>query len=139
MIESPKTKQKRKNNFGKDQKSSYWFYSLLCYYIYYMKKYPIHVTWAQGKTLNTLCITCGLSRKKCDIQFTTVTTHKNFQNYYNEKCAKYLFDLKKYRGVIFHDTEGWCKIWKKTDLWFGKWHKEYGKFPPEEFKVSQLG
>ena len=24
-----------------------------------MKKYPIHVTWAQGKTLNTLCITWG--------------------------------------------------------------------------------
>ena len=26
-------------------------------------------------------------------------------------CAKYLiFDLKKCRGVIFHDTEEWCKI-----------------------------
>ena len=37
---------------------------------------------------------------------TTVTTHKNVQNYYNENCAKYLmFDLKKYRGVIFHDNE----------------------------------
>ena len=38
--------------------------------------------------------------------FTTVTTHKNVQNYYSEKSAKYLmFDLKTYRGVIFHDTE----------------------------------
>ena len=55
-------------------------------------------------------------------------------------CAKYLmFDLKKYRGVIFHNTEGWCKIWRKTDLWFGKWHEEYGKFSPEVFKVSKLG
>ena len=45
-------------------------------------------------------------KKKYDKQFTTVTTHKNVQNYYNEKCAKYLmFALKKYRGVIFHDTE----------------------------------
>ena len=53
-------------------------------------------------------------------------------------CAKYLmFDLKKYRGVIFHDTEGWCKIWRKTDLWFG--HEEYGKFSPEYLKVSKLG
>ena len=61
-------------------------------------------------------------------------------NYDNEKCAKYLmFDLKKYRGVIFHDTEGWCKIWRKTDLWFGKWHEEYGKFSPEQLKVSKLG
>ena len=28
--------------------------------------------------------------------------------------AKYiLLELKKYRGVIFHDTEEWYKIWKK--------------------------
>ena len=31
--------------------------------------------------------------------------------------AKYiLFELKKYRGVIFHDMEEWYKIWRKTDL-----------------------
>ena len=48
-----------------------------------------------------------LSKKIFDKQFTAVTIHKNVQNYYNEKCAKYLmFDLKKYREVIFHDTEG---------------------------------
>ena len=35
--------------------------------------------------------------------------------------AKYVtFDLRKYRGVIFHDTEESCKIWKKTDSSFGK-------------------
>ena len=46
--------------------------------------------------------------------------------------AKYkLLDLKKYTGVIFHETEeGWiyffhdseeiCKFWRKTDLWFEK-------------------
>ena len=48
-------------------------------------------------------------------------------------------DLKKYRGVIFHDTEGWCKIWRKTDLWFGKWHEEYGKVSPDHLRVSELG
>ena len=27
-------------------------------------------------------------------------------------CPKYArFELKKYRGVIFYDTEQWCKIW----------------------------
>ena len=32
-------------------------------------------------------------------------------------CAKYITsNLKKYIGVIFHDTEEWCKIWRKTDL-----------------------
>ena len=54
-----------------------------------------------------------LSKKIYDKQFTTVTSHKNVQNYYNEKCAKFLmFDLKKYRGVIFS---------------------------PEQLKVSKLG
>ena len=54
-------------------------------------------------------------------------------------CAKYIrFDLKKYRGVIFHNTEEWCKIWSKTDLRFKKWHEEYDKLPPEDFKVSKL-
>ena len=50
-----------------------------------------------------------------------------------------LFELKRYRGVIFHDTEEWCKIWRKTDLWLGKWHEEFGKFSPEHSKVSKLG
>ena len=50
-----------------------------------------------------------------------------------------MFELKKYRGVIFHDTEEWCKIWRKIDLWFGKWHEEFGKFSPEHLKVSKLG
>ena len=55
-------------------------------------------------------------------------------------CAKYLkFDLKKYRGVVFNDNKEWCKIWRKTDLWFGKWNEEYGKFSPEYLKVSELG
>ena len=41
--------------------------------------------------------------------------------------AKYiLFELKKYRGVIFHDTEEWCKIWRKTDLSFVKCDEEFG-------------
>ena len=50
-----------------------------------------------------------------------------------------IFELKKYRGVIFHDTEDWCKIWRKTELWFGKWHEEFGKFSPEHSKFSELG
>ena len=27
---------------------------------------------------------------------------------------------------------------KKTDLWFEKWHEEFGKFSPEHLKVSKL-
>ena len=58
----------------------------------------------------------------------------------NSYCAKYsMFDLKKYRGVIFHDTEECCKIWRENDLWFEKWPKEFGTFLPEHSKVSKVG
>ena len=30
-------------------------------------------------------------------------------------------------------------MWRKTDLWFGKWHEQFGKFSPEHSKVSKLG
>ena len=50
-----------------------------------------------------------------------------------------IFELKKYRGVIFHDTEEWCKIWRKIDLWFGKWNEKFGKLLPEHLKVLKLG
>ena len=45
---------------------------------------------------------------------------------------------KKYRGVTFHNTDESCKIWRKTELWFGKWHDEFGKFSSEHLKVSKL-
>ena len=47
-----------------------------------------------------------------------------------------MFDLKKYKGVIFHDTREWIKIWRKTDLWFEKQHEEFGKFWPEHLKLG---
>ena len=56
-------------------------------------------------------------------------------------CAKYLmFDLKKYRRIIFDDTDGWCKSWRKTDLWLGKWHKVWKIFTRafENLKIGTL-
>ena len=53
--------------------------------------------------------------------------------------AKYiLFELKRYRGVIFHETEGGYKIWRGMDLSFKNWHKEFDKFWPERSKVSKI-
>ena len=77
--------------------------------------------------------------------------HKEFDKFWPERSkvskiftlmgsfwAKYiLFELKKYREVIFHDTEEWCKIWRKTGLLLGKW-QEFCKFSPEHLKVSKL-
>ena len=54
--------------------------------------------------------------------------------------SKYImFEPQKNRGVIFHDTEELCKFWKKTDLWFEKWHEKFGIFSPEHLKVWKLG
>ena len=52
--------------------------------------------------------------------------------------AKYnFFELKKYRGVIFHETEEGCKVWRGIDLSFQYWHKEFDKLWPEHLKVSK--
>ena len=47
-----------------------------------------------------------------------------------------MFDLKKYRGVMF--DEYWCKIWTKTDFCFQNWHEEIRKFSPEHWNVKKL-
>ena len=50
-----------------------------------------------------------------------------------------MFELKKYRGTIFHGTRVWCKIWRKGHLWFEKWHEEFGSSSPEHTKFSKFG
>ena len=52
------------------------------------------------------------------------------------KCN--LFVLKKYRGLIFHETEEGYKIWRGIDLSFQNWHKEFDKSWPEHSKVSTI-
>ena len=39
---------------------------------------------------------------------------------------------------MFDGTEYWCKIWRKTDFCFQKWHDEFGKSSPEHLKVSKF-
>ena len=53
--------------------------------------------------------------------------------------AKYiLFELKKYREVIFHETKEGYKIWRGIGLSFQNWHKEFDKFWCEHSKVSKI-
>ena len=40
---------------------------------------------------------------------------------------------------MFDGTGYWCKIWRRNDFFFHKWHEEFGKFSPEELKISKLG
>ena len=36
-----------------------------------------------------------------------------------------------------HDTEDWCKIWRKTDLLFQKW-QGFGEFWSKHSKISKI-
>ena len=64
---------------------------------------------------------------------------KNLHSHWFLLCKVFKVWPKKYRRVIFHDNKEWCKIWSKTDLWFGKWHGEFDKFSPDHLRVSKLG
>ena len=53
--------------------------------------------------------------------------------------GKYIFfELKKYRGIIFHETEKRYKIWRGIDLSFQNWHMEFDKIWPKHLKVSKV-
>ena len=52
-------------------------------------------------------------------------------------CKVYVWS-KKVQRSIFHDTKESCKLWRKTDLWFQKWHEEFGKFSSKHLKMSKL-
>ena len=49
-----------------------------------------------------------------------------------------LFELKRYKGIIFHETEEGYKIWRGIDLSFQNWYKEFDKFWPEHLNVSKV-
>ena len=49
-----------------------------------------------------------------------------------------MFKIRKYREVMFDDTEDWCKIRRKTDLCFQKWHEKFGNFSQVHSKFWKL-
>ena len=48
-----------------------------------------------------------------------------------------IYELKIYRGVLCHDSEEWCKIWRGIDLSLQNWHEEFYKFWPKHSKISK--
>ena len=49
-----------------------------------------------------------------------------------------MHELKIYRGVLCHDNEEWCKIWRRIDLLVQNWHEEFDKFWPEHSKIPKV-
>ena len=54
----------------------------------------------------------------------------------NPKEKKY--ELKTYWGVMCHDNEEWCEIWREIDLPFQNWHEKFNEFRPEHLTVSKI-
>ena len=60
--------------------------------------------------------------------------------HFNELLLTKVYNIwakKKYREVIFDCTADWCKIWRKTGLYFLKWHEEFDKFSPKHVQKSK--
>ena len=88
-------------------------------------------------------VTCHANGGWCKIwrgiDMTVENWHEEFHEFWPEHskikkiCTlmgcfwpKYImFELTKYREVMFGSTEDWCKILRKTDLCFQKWHEEF--------------
>ena len=49
-----------------------------------------------------------------------------------------IYEVKIYRGVMFHDNEEWCKNWKGIDLPVQKCHEEFGEFWHEHSKILKI-
>ena len=48
-----------------------------------------------------------------------------------------MYELKIYRGVMCHDNDEWCEIWRGTDLSFQNWREAYGEFWSGHSKVKK--
>ena len=102
-----------------------------------------YVSWYQRVVQNLkkkLFFVSKMTRIWCEFWLICTKKSEIFALWLIPFLAKYTtLDLKKYKGVIFHDIEESCKIWRKTDLGFGKWHEEFIKFSSEHYlKVSTL-
>ena len=69
------------------------------------------------------------SRKCMSLKFTEELCIMTMEN--DVKLApltKVYVWAKKSTEKLYDGTEDWCKIWRKTDLCFEKWHEEFDKF-----------
>ena len=65
----------------------------------------------------------------------------NSQNFYFDwflTCKVYIFWPKKLQRIYLLWHWRMMQNLSKIDLWFGKLHEEYGRFPPEHLNVSKL-
>ena len=49
-----------------------------------------------------------------------------------------MYELKIYGGVMCHENEELCKIWRGLDFSVQNWHEEFGRFWHEHSKISKI-
>ena len=99
-------------------------------------------------------VICHDNEKRCKIgrgiDLSFQNWHEDFDEFWPEHSnisklctfmgsfwSKYItFELKKYRGVIFDGIKDRCKIWRKPNLCFLKWHEEFFKFSFIGWKIA---
>ena len=64
--------------------------------------------------------------------------HSKVSKIFTLRCSFWpnyiFFELKKYRGVTFHETEEGFKIWREIEFSFQNWHKKLNKVWCESLK-----
>ena len=92
------------------------------YIEFQLKKYGGIVSW-HWRVMQNLKKNWFIVSKITRIWWIFIQALKSLKNLHFDRslsCKVVTFDLKKYRVVIFRDTEESCKTWRKTDLRFGK-------------------
>ena len=62
------------------------------------------------------------------IGWTFIRALKSLKNYtlMSLFSSKHMFQLEYFRGIMYHEAEGWYKTYRKADLWLEKRHEEFG-------------
>ena len=116
MIVNSKTKQKPKTILGRIR-------NLVLDFV--LRKYPIHVTWAQGKATIHYASLEELSKKKTyEKQFTTVTTQKCSKLLQWKMCKVFNVWPKKIQRsyllwhwrVMQNLKKNWLVVWKMRNM-----------------------
>ena len=131
-------------NFHQSTFESLKIGTLMASFCLNLKMYELKIYWG---------VLCHDNEKWCKIwrgiHFSVQIDMKNLTNFdrkhsrISKICTlmacfwpKYImFELEKSIEEPFVVTEDWWKIWRKTDLCFLKWHKEFGKFSFTDWKI----
>ena len=105
MIVNSKLKQKSKTILGVIRNVVLDF--ILCYCIHYMRRYPTPVTWAQGETPVTLCITWG--SKLWQTKYMT----NNLQQWLHKK----MFKIITMKNVATYNLNTHCNLLYALKVW----------------------